>query len=527
MDALLADIGYTSWAIAALLWIPVAGAAAVLLWPAAQAKKIALAVTLLELLVSLGLWWAFVPDGAAVQLAARHRWVPDWGIQYYVGMDGISLMLVLLTTFTMPLAVLGSWAGITTKEKGFYALLLVLTTGMIGVFVSLDLFLFYVFWEVMLVPMYFLIGVWGGKGRLYASLKFFIYTMLGSLLMLVAILVLYYSAGRATGNFSFQYEHILRNATVPGSAGFWLFGAFFLAFAIKVPMVPFHTWLPDAHVEAPTAGSVILAGLLLKMGTYGMLRFAVPFFPQQAFHGTVATVVIVLAVVGMLYGALVAMVQPDFKKLIAYSSVSHMGFVVLGIWALTVQSVQGSLMVMLNHGISTAALFFMVGMVYERRHSRTIADFGGIARVMPAYAAILTLVSLSSVGLPGTNGFVGEFLVLLGTVRTHPVAAALGTGTVVFAAAYLLWALKRMLYGPIAKPENEALTDLTRREYFVLAPLLVVILWLGLFPGPVLRRMEPSSRRFIELVRARAPEAPMVVPPTAPPQTREREAGVK
>ncbi|TFG88332.1 MAG: Fe-S-binding domain-containing protein, partial [Gemmatimonadales bacterium] len=240
MDAFLADIGYTRWAIAVLLWIPVAGAAAVLLFPAARAKKIALAVTLLEFLVSLGLWWAYVPDGAAVQLVARHRWVPDWGIQYYVGMDGISLMLVLLTTFTMPLAVLGSWAGITTKEKGFYALMLVLTTGMIGVFVSLDLFLFYVFWEVMLVPMYFIIGVWGGKGRLYASLKFFIYTMLGSLLMLVAILVLFYSAGRATGVFSFQYEHILRYATVPGSAGFWLFGAFFLAFAIKVPMVPFH-----------------------------------------------------------------------------------------------------------------------------------------------------------------------------------------------------------------------------------------------------------------------------------------------
>jgi NADH-quinone oxidoreductase subunit M len=508
MQALLAALAYDRWALAALLWIPVLGAAAVLLAPAARAKHIALAATLLEFLVSLGLWWAYDPAGAdAVQLAARHAWIPAWGIQYYVGIDGISLFMVLLTTFLMPLAVLGSWKGITQRERGYYALMLVLATGMIGVFVSLDLFLFYVFWEVMLVPMYFIIGVWGGKGRLYASIKFFVYTMVGSLLMLVAILMLYFAAGRATGTYSFQYEHILRAASLPLHAQYWCFGAFFLAFAIKVPMVPFHTWLPDAHVEAPTAGSVILAGVLLKMGTYGFLRFAIPFFPAVAFQGTVGTVVVVLAVVGMLYGALVAMVQPDFKKLIAYSSVSHLGFVVLGIWALTVQSVQGALMVMINHGISTGALFFLVGMIYERRHSRMLADFGGIARVVPAYAAILTVVSLSSIGLPGLNGFVGEFLVLLGSFRTHPLAAAVGTLTVIFAAAYLLWALKRMLYGKVTKPENEALGDLTRREYAVLVPLLVVIVWLGLFPGPVLRRMQPSSERFIELVRQRVPAA--------------------
>jgi NADH-quinone oxidoreductase subunit M len=380
---------------------------------------------------------------------------------------------------------------------------------------------------VMLIPMYFIIGVWGGKGRLYASIKFFIYTFLGSLLMLVAILVLYFNAGRAAGgDYSFAYEHILRYATLPVSAQFWLFGAFFLAFAIKVPMVPFHTWLPDAHVEAPTAGSVILAGVLLKMGTYGFLRFAVPFFPAVAFGGPVGTLVIVLAVVGMLYGALVAMVQPDFKKLIAYSSVSHLGFVVLGIWALTVQSVQGALMVMISHGVSTGALFFLVGMIYERRHSRMVADFGGIARVVPAYAAVLTVVSLSSIGLPGLNGFVGEFLVLLGTFRTHPVAAAVGTVTVIFAAAYLLWALKRMLYGRITKPENEALGDLTRREYAVLVPLLVVIVWLGLFPGPVLRRMQPSSERFIELVRLRVPALGAPSGPAAGPLQPEREPRV-
>jgi len=517
MQALLADLAYGRWVIAALLLIPVVAALAVLLAPAAQARRIALAATVLEFVVSVGLWWAYVPEGAPFQFVVRHSWIPDWGIQYIVGIDGISLFMVLLTTFLMPLAVLGSFAGITQREKGYYAMMLVLTTGMIGVFVSLDMFLFYVFWEVMLIPMYFIIGVWGGKGRLYASIKFFIYTMLGSLLMLVAILVIYYSAGRASGTYSFSYEHLLRNAAIPLDRQLWLFGAFFLAFAIKVPMVPFHTWLPDAHVEAPTAGSVILAGILLKMGTYGFLRFAVPLFPQVAFRGPVASVVVVLAVAGMIYGALVAMVQPDFKKLIAYSSVSHLGFVVLGIWALTVQSVQGALMVMISHGISTGALFFLVGMVYERRHSRMIADFGGIARVMPGYAAVLTVVSLSSVGLPGTNGFVGEFLVLLGTFRTLPVAAIVGTLTVVFAAAYLLWALKRMLYGKVDKPENEGLTDLVRREYFVLVPLLVAILWLGLCPGPVLRRMEPSSSYFIELVRQRSPEAEAWAPrPTAP-----------
>jgi len=465
---------------------------------------VAFAVALVEFVVSLGLWWAYDPAGPTMQVGGALPWIPAWGIYYRVGVDGISLFMVLLTTFLMPLAVLGSWSGITQREKAYYALLLVLTTGMIGVFVSLDLFLFYVFWEVMLIPMYFIIGVWGGKGRLYASIKFFIYTFLGSLLMLVAILVLYFNAGRAAGGmYDFSYQHILRYATLPMGAQFWLFGAFFLAFAIKVPMVPFHTWLPDAHVEAPTAGSVILAGILLKMGTYGFLRFALPLFPSVATDPTVSTVVITLAVVGIVYGALVAMVQPDFKKLIAYSSVSHLGFVVLGIWALTIQSVQGALMVMINHGISTGALFFLVGMIYERRHSRLLADFGGLARVVPAYAAVLTLVSLSSIGLPGTNGFVGEFLVLLGTFRTHPVAAGIAASGVIFAAAYLLWALQRVIYYPLDKQENRGLKDLVPREWAVLVPLLVVIVWLGLFPGPVLRRMEPSARHFIESVQGR------------------------
>ncbi|MBI4542589.1 MAG: NADH-quinone oxidoreductase subunit M [Gemmatimonadetes bacterium] len=505
---------YARWVLSALLVLPLAGAALLAAVPAAAAKRVALLVTVAEFIVSAGLWWAYDPAGPAMQLTAAAPWVREWGIGYRVGIDGISLTLVLLTTFLMPLAVLGSWAGITTRERAYYGLLLVLTTGMLGVFVALDLFLFYVFWEVMLIPMYFVIGVWGGSGRLYASIKFFVYTMLGSLLMLVAILYLYYDAGRAAGGaYSFSYDFVLRHAAVPLRAQFWLFGAFFLAFAIKVPMVPFHTWLPDAHVEAPTAGSVILAAILLKMGAYGFIRFALPFFPSVAFHPTVSAVVIALAVVGIVDGALVAMVQPDFKKLIAYSSVSHLGFVVLGVWALTVESAQGAVMVMINHGISTGALFFLVGMLYERRHSRLIADFGGIARVVPAYAAALTLVSLSSIGLPGTNGFVGEFLVLLGTFRTHPAAAAIATTAVVFAAAYLLWALQRIIYQPLDKRENEALPDLVPREYAVLVPLMAVIVWLGLAPAPILRRTEPSVRHFIETVQSRS----------APPAVAEAE----
>jgi NADH-quinone oxidoreductase subunit M len=512
MAAFLQSIGYEHWILTALLIVPVAGAAIVLAAPAAAARSIALAVTLLELILSLGLWVAFDPSLDGMQFERVIPWVGTYGIEYHVGIDGISLMMVLLTTVLTPLSVLGSWAGITTRERGFYGMLLVLTTGMIGVFIALDLFLFYVLWEVMLIPMYFIIGIWGGKARLYASLKFFIYTMVGSLLMLVAILYVYFAAGRQSGGaFSFSLEHILRHLpTLPLGTQAWLFGAFFLAFAIKVPMFPFHTWLPDAHTEAPTAGSVLLAGVLLKMGTYGFIRFAVPLFPAVAFHPTVSRIIITLAVIGIVYGALVAMVQPDFKRLVAYSSVSHLGFVMLGLWALTMQGTQGAFLVMINHGISTGALFLLIGMVYERRHSRLVTDFGGIAAVMPAFAAILTFVSLSSIGLPATNGFVGEFLVLLGSFQTHPAAAVIATTGVIIAAAYLLWALKRILYGPLEKNENRGLTDLTGREYAILAPLLALILWLGFYPQPVLRRMEPAARAYIESAQRAAPGAPDV-----------------
>jgi NADH-quinone oxidoreductase subunit M len=379
---------------------------------------------------------------------------------------------------------------------------------MLGVFLARDLFLFYVMWEVMLVPMYFIIGIWGGERRIYASLKFFIYTMLPSLLMLVAIIYLGLQARDATGTPNFSYDNLLTMSSISPTAALWLFGAFAFAFAVKVPMFPFHTWLPDAHVEAPTAGSVVLAGIMLKMGTFGFLRFALPLFPGAAMSPTVRTLMLVLAVIGIIYGALVAMVQPDFKKLVAYSSVSHLGFVMLGIFALTVQSVQGALMIMISHGISTGALFLLIGMIYERKHSRLIESYGGIARVVPMFAAILTLVALSSIGLPGTNGFIGEFLVLVGSFRTYPVFATIAATGVIFAAAYLLWAIQRILFNPLDKTENTHLPDLNRRELALLAPLVVAIIWLGVYPAPVLRRMEAASQALVNRVESRADMTP-------------------
>src|SRR5438309_5656519 len=491
---------YAQTVLTALIAWPAIAAVAVLAAPVRWAKHLALAASLLEFAISVPLWWVFQPAGG-MQLQLDVPWIPSWGIHYAVGVDGISLFLILLTTFLVPLSILGSYSYITTRERAFYALLLALTSGMIGVFVALDLFLFYVMWDVMLIPMYFIIGVWGGQNRLYAALKFFVYTFFGSLLMLVAILALVYVVAQRTGVYSFSYFHLMSNVGELGTLAFWLFGAFFVAFAIKVPMFPFHTWLPDAHVEAPTAGSVILAGVLLKMGTYGFLRFALPLFPAVALHPAIQAGVVTLALIGIVYGGLVAMVQPDFKKLIAYSSVAHLGFVMLGIWALTLQSVQGALLVMINHGISTGALFFLAGMLYERRHSRLVDAFGGIAKVVPLLAAALTIVSLSSIGLPATNGFVGEFLVLLGAFRTYPRAAIVAAAGVIVAAMYLLPALQRVIYNPLDKPENEKLADLTPRSIAVLLPLLGCIVVIGVYPAPILRRMEPAARQFVQSVR--------------------------
>jgi len=386
--------------------------------------------------------------------------------------------------------------------RSYYALLLVLTTAMLGVFMARDLFLFYVMWDMVLIPMYFIIGIWGGERRIYASIKFFVYTFLPSLLMLVAIIYLGLHVRTAGGAPDFSYDHILAAGGVSARTALWLFAAFFVAFAVKVPMFPLHTWLPDAHVEAPTAGSVVLASIMLKMGTFGFLRFAVPLFPGAAMNDTVRMIILLLAVIGIIYGALVAMVQPDFKKLVAYSSVSHLGFVMLGIFALTLQSVQGALMVMINHGLSTGALFLLVGIMYERRHTRLLDAYGGIARVGPMFAAILTFVSLSSIGLPGTNGFVGEFLVLIGSYRTYPVLTIIATLVVIIAAVYLLWAIQRIIYNPLDKPENAHFPDLNRRELALLVPLIAAIIWLGVYPAPVLRRMEGSAQLLVNRVQA-------------------------
>jgi NADH-quinone oxidoreductase subunit M len=503
MNDFLNSVGYGQWVLHALVAIPLAGVLLLLAVPERAAKHVALAVTLVEAIVSAGLWWHFDPD-AGMQYLSAAEWLPRWGITYRIGLDGISLFMVLLSTMLGPLSVLGSYNYITQRERGYYALLLALLAGLIGCFIALDLFVFYIFFELMLIPMYFIIGIWGGKNRLYAAIKFFIYTFFGSLLMLVAILVLVWKVFAATGTLSFSYEHLLANAGAAGSLAPWLFAAFALAFAIKVPVFPFHTWLPDAHVEAPTAGSVILASVMLKIGTYGFLRFAVPFFPDVAMSPFVSGLIVVLAVIGIIYGALVAMVQPDFKKLVAYSSVSHLGFVMLGLWGGTLQSTQGALMIMISHGISTGALFFLIGMLYERRHTREIADFGGIARVVPVFSLILTVVALSSIGLPGLNGFVGEFLVLLGSFGAHPWATGIATTGVIFAAAYLLWALQRIVFNRLANEENARIPDLSPRELAVLLPLVAVILWMGLAPGPVLRRMEPAAARYVELSRPAA-----------------------
>lgn len=517
MTDFLNGIHYNSWILPALLIIPLVGA--LMVWAqgasrssladadanAGPARQITFWTLVIEFVVSCGLWWSFKIGVPGWQAGIDYAWIPSWGVRFSLGVDGISLMLVLLTTLTMPLSVLGGWTSIKSRIHAYLALLLILTSGMLGVFLARDLFLFYVTWEVMLIPMYFIIGIWGGQRRIYASLKFFIYTMLGSLLMLVAIIYLgVHNRDMITGAPNFSYDAIIASGVLTPKTSLWLFGAFFMAFAVKVPVFPFHTWLPDAHTEAPTAGSVILAGIMLKMGTFGFLRFALPLFPSSAMNPTVRAVILTLAVIGIIYGALVAMVQPDFKKLVAYSSVSHLGFVMLGIFALTVQSVQGALLVMINHGISTGALFLLIGMMYERRHTRMLADYGGIARVVPMFAAALTFVSLSSIGLPGLNGFVGEFLVLLGSFKTYPIFAAVATTGVIFAACYLLWAIQRILFNKLDKPENERMPDLNWREIGLLVPLLVCILWLGIYPAPVLQRMQASAEQVVNTVRTRA-----------------------
>jgi NADH-quinone oxidoreductase subunit M len=484
-----------------IIFLPLVGAVAVALLPERLTRTVATAFALAECALALPLWWKMNLTVGGWQFAERRPWLPMWGAEYSLAVDGISVLLVLLTVVLTVITIVGAFTSVDKRPKEFFALLLALETGMLGTFLATDLLLFYVFWEAMLIPMYLLIGVWGGQRRVYAAVKFFLYTMAGSVLMLVAILWLYFHQKAATGIPSFAFDAFYSLPLHPASQT-WLFLAFALAFAIKVPMFPFHTWLPDAHVEAPTAGSVILAAVLLKMGTYGFVRLAIPLFPQASAQFT--PWIVALAIIGIWYGALVAMVQPDLKKLVAYSSVSHLGFCMLGMYAMNQQGMAGSLMQMLNHGVSTGALFLLVGVIYERRHTRKIADFGGLWKPLPVYAAVFLVVLLSSIGLPGTNGFVGEFLVLLGAFRHTPAWAAWAAVGVILSAGYMLWMYMRVMFGPVTHHENERLVDLSFRERLVFAPLLILILWMGVMPQPFLDRMQPSIDRTLQIAEARA-----------------------
>ncbi len=461
-------------------------------------RSVALFVLFVDFFLSLLIWFAFDSSTAAMQFVERHSWVESLGINYLVGIDGISILLIMLTTFLGPLIIISSWKSIEKRVKEYHMMMLLLQTSMLGVFVCMDLFLFYVFWEAMLIPMYFIIGVWGGKRRIYATVKFFIYTMAGSVLMLVAILYLYFYNHTVTNVYTFELSELIK-LNVPLGVQNYLFIAFAVAFAIKVPLFPFHTWLPDAHVEAPTAGSVILAGVLLKMGTYGYMRFCLPMFPSSTY--TFVPVISVLAIIGIIYGALVSMVQPDMKKLVAYSSVSHLGFVMLGIFALNTTAMQGGMIQMINHGLSTGMLFLVVGMIYERRHTREISEYGGIARVMPIYAAFFMIAMLSSVGLPGLNGFIGEFLILVGTYQSSPVYAIFAASGVIFAAVYLLWMYQRVFFGPVNNEKNKVLKDLNIREIGLMVPIVIMFIFIGVYPNYFLSKSEVSVdnlQKFVE-----------------------------
>ena len=484
----------------ALIVLPLVGAGVVAVIPREAVrlqKLVALGFTTAAFALSIFMLRGFAPR-PGMQFEVSRAWMPAYGISYHLGVDGLSVWLVILTTFLTPLALLGSWSSIHDRVRGFNVFMLLLEAGMVGVFVALDLFLFYIFWEAMLIPMYFLIGIWGHERRIYAAIKFFLYTFAGSALMLVAFIVLY----RATGLHSFDLALLVRQPVSP-EMQMWLFAAFALAFAIKVPMFPFHTWLPDAHVEAPTAGSVILAGVLLKMGTYGFLRLALPLFPVAA--ARFAPAIAILAVVGIIYGGLVSLVQPNLKKLVAYSSVAHLGFVMLGVAAMTTTGIVGAVYQMLNHGISTGALFLLVGMLYDRRHTFLIDEFGGLKTVMPWFSAVFLLICLSSIAVPGFNGFVGEFLILIGSWRAPFIPGralvAVASVGVILAAAYILWMVQRVLYGEVSRPANAGLPDLTAREALVLTPLVVLALFMGIASPIFTRTIEPAADALVRQVR--------------------------
>jgi NADH-quinone oxidoreductase subunit M len=486
------------------MFVPLVGALLVLFVPKGNdnaIRWIANIVAFVGFIISIPLWFWYDPQNAEFQFVERLTWIPSIGAEYHLGVDGFSTLLILLTTLMGFIAVLSSWEAISERVKEYYVFLLVLQTGMLGAFMALDFLLFFLFWEVMLVPMYFLIGIWGSANRLYSAIKFFLYTLVGSVVMLLGILALYFYNHSVSGVYTFDVTQYHRLNNIPYNVQWWVFLAFFLGFAIKVPMFPFHTWLPDAHTDAPTAGSVILAAVLLKMGTYGFIRFSLPILPEatRAF----VPMMVLLSIIGIVYGALVALAQRDWKRLVAYSSVSHMAMVMLGMFALNPVGITGSIIQQINHGISTGALFLLVGIVYERRHTREISEYGGLSKVMPVYAAVFLVMTMSSIGLPALNGFIGEFLILQGVFVASKVWAAFAASGVVLGAAYMLYLYQRTMFGKIENPKNERLPDLTLREFATFAPLLVLAVWIGIYPAPFLRRLDTSVQRVIARV---APE---------------------
>ncbi|MEE8350526.1 MAG: NADH-quinone oxidoreductase subunit M [Acidobacteriota bacterium] len=506
-------------------FFPLLGVALIILWPKGKEhdetiKWIANGVALAGFFISLPLITEFnkgqyIDSETGMRFVFKADWIPTIGAQFSVGVDGISMLLILLTTLLGFIAILSSWTAITVRVREYYCYFLLLQVGMLGVFMTLDFFLFYVFWEVMLVPMYFIIGVWGGPRRLYAAIKFFLYTLTGSVLLLLAILALYFYQHSVTGIWSFDIL-AMQQLNVPMNLQIWIFLGMFLGFAIKVPMFPFHTWLPDAHVEAPTAGSVILAAILLKMGTYGFVRLSLPILPEATMYFIYP--LLALAVIGIIYGALVAMAQKDMKKLVAYSSVSHLGFCMLGIFIATPVALEGGILQMINHGVSTGALFLIVGIVYERRHTRMIADFGGLSSIMPVYATIFLIMTLSSIGMPTLNGFIGEFMVLQGVFADpdYWMAAVWGAVGIVLGAAYMLWLYQRVMFGKLEHEENRNLPDLNGRELATFVPLIILAFWIGLYPKTFLDYLHEPVNQIVERVR------PNEFPPL-PAQTDLRE----
>lgn len=520
-----------------LLAVPLLGAILVMLLPKDEdglARGVSLGISLLTLAVSAAILGPYdiSPTHSSMQLVFDKSWIPGLNARFKLGVDGISLLMVLLTTFLTPIILLSSYKSITKRVREFCAIILILEVGMLGAFLALDLFLFYVFWEIMLIPMYLLIGIWGGQRRIYASIKFVIYTMVGSLLMLIAIFYLYAQYGSVTGEYTLDLMR-LDKLVLPHNAQIYCFAAFALAFAIKVPLFPLHTWLPDAHVQAPTAGSVVLAGVLLKFGVYGFLRFAMPLFPHGAY--VLAPYIAFLAVAGIVYGAYVAYAQSDVKKLVAYSSVSHLGFCMIGLFALNQQGINGSIFAMISHGLTTSGLFLAIGVVYERRHTREMSEFGGLWKQMPVFSGLFLICMLGSVGLPGLSGFVGEFLTIFGTFTSdltskgflmYPMTlAAVATTGVVFGAVYLLYMFQKMMFGPLDKEKNGALKDVSRREIAVFTPLIIGIFVLGMYPKPVLEIMDPATDRFITQFKEKLaePDAPAHIKGSPPPESAKKE----